>query len=321
MTPICSAKLTLFLISFFSLLLYHVSAASTARRQTSAISTIYQFPNQLENIAVRPNGNLLISYITAPELYEINPSANVGRPSIAHTFPNGHSVFGIQEISPDVFAVATGIIDQLTLQAEREYTVWRVDMTADGATTEIAKVPDAEFLNGLTVIPSSEAATTVLVADSFAGCVWAVDIATGAVTKSIDDESMKVRGGAIPISVNGVLARGGTLYYTNMGQRNFLSIPLNDDGTAAGNATVIASDIGGDDFEIDAVGTAYITTYTDNTLFRVSAAGELMTSILDFQLNGLTAAHFGRTADDERTLYVVTNEGRVVAVQVDLVDV
>ncbi|KAK2800111.1 hypothetical protein FQN51_006352 [Onygenales sp. PD_10] len=291
------------------------------RQADSPVRTIYQFPQDghVENIAVRANGNLLVTYVTQPELYEIDPFAPTARANLIHTFPEKHGAYGIEEIEEDVFAVVTGIYDFMTGQpVVGSGTVWRVDMAADGETTEVATIPEAQVPNGLTVLRSGAGAgeaSAALVADSLVGCVWKVDLGSGAVDKILDHESMHM--GSIPPGINGILVQGNTLYYDNMGTGVFYSLPLKEDGSACGEPTVIAEGIQGDDFDIDGEGNVYIAS-KENALYKISAAGEVSVASVDVLLGGLTSAHFGRTEADSRTLYVTTGQGRVVAVDVDL---
>ncbi|KAK2809908.1 hypothetical protein FQN50_003320 [Emmonsiellopsis sp. PD_5] len=296
-----------------------------SHRQTDdPIRTIYQFPQDghVENIAVRANGNLLVTYVTQPELYEIDPFTPTARANLIHTFPENHGVYGIEEIGEDVFAVATQIYDYMTGQpVVGSGTVWRVDMGAEGETGEIATIPEAQFPNGLTGLrsggASAAAASAALVSDSLVGCVWKVDLlGSGVVEKILDLESMHM--GDMPPGINGILVQGNMLYYTNMGTGVFYSLPLKEDGSADGEPTVIAEGIQGDDFDIDGDGNVYIAANTENTLYKISAAGEVSVASIDVLLGGLTSAHFGRTEADSRILYVATAQGRVVAVDVDL---
>lgn len=127
---------------------------------------------------------------------------------------------GIQEIAEGVFAVVNGILNLETFKPIGNFTVWHVEMMAHGATVnDIARLPDAGLPNGLTVTVTSLVTTAgpiVLVANSFAGCVWKVNTETAAITKSIDDQSMKA-GDMSPVGINGVPVKDGALCYTNLG--------------------------------------------------------------------------------------------------------
>lgn len=50
----------------------------SASKSSSAIQLAYQFKNQtkIENVAVRPNGNLLLIVVNEPVMYQLNPKAS-----------------------------------------------------------------------------------------------------------------------------------------------------------------------------------------------------------------------------------------------------
>src|ERR1700761_4932125 len=56
---------------------------------------IYEFENEtwVENIAVRSNGKLLVTLITAPEVWEVDPIESTA--SLVYKFPNASSALGI----------------------------------------------------------------------------------------------------------------------------------------------------------------------------------------------------------------------------------
>lgn len=75
--------------------------------------TIFQFSSNgtwIENIAVRANGDLLVTLMLPdPQLYLISsPWSPSPTASLLYTFPNMTGLFGIAETSPDVFVLAGG---------------------------------------------------------------------------------------------------------------------------------------------------------------------------------------------------------------------
>jgi hypothetical protein len=85
-------------------------ASPIAIRSTAspAIRTVYEFPNEtwVENIAVRRNGNLLVTLIGVPEVWEID--AFTSQAELIQSFPDANTVSGISKVEDDVFAVAVG---------------------------------------------------------------------------------------------------------------------------------------------------------------------------------------------------------------------
>lgn len=77
-----------------------------------SIKQLYQFPNatfhDIENIAVRSNGQLLLNMITEPSIYYLDPRKGNSTAQLLYTFPNATSLVGIAEYAPDQFAIAVG---------------------------------------------------------------------------------------------------------------------------------------------------------------------------------------------------------------------
>lgn len=78
----------------------------TSLRRPGSSELIYQFEKgiSLENIAVRSNGQLPVTQIGQPEIYQVNCQA----PTFPDTVPYATGLFGIAEISTDIFAFVAG---------------------------------------------------------------------------------------------------------------------------------------------------------------------------------------------------------------------
>ena len=103
--------------------------------------------------------------------------------------------------------------------------------------------------------------------------------------------------------------KGHDLIVTVSDRTTVLRYSMDDRGHFV-KAGLIASGIPGDDFAIGLDGSLFITTHPYNTVIKVSPAGER--SIIGKQeqhIVGATEAVFGKTAKDQRTLYVVTDGG------------
>ncbi|KAI4595861.1 hypothetical protein KJ359_006500 [Pestalotiopsis sp. 9143b] len=307
--------------------------------------TIYQFANLgdwAENIAVRPNGDLLVTLLgLEPQLWQISqpwtdaPAAA----TLVHTFPSDlYGLVGIAETRPDVFVLAG-----ISLTDPSISSVWEVTFEGDGGnatTRKIADVPGAVVLNGVTAVPScSTSPAVVLIADSMAGLVWRVDTTTGSVSTGVQVPQMAPLGNATSaqnIGINGIKIRDGYLYFDNSYAAALYRVQIDEDGFMAAGAVVETVAVIGDetfldDFVFDASGNIYIASNHGNTVRRVDVAtGEsvLVAGASDQQtLLGDTAAAFGRTDKDRGVLYVTTSgynysnstavePGKVVAVDV-----
>ena len=163
---------------YIFLFLNLASAAIPVPRNNNAqaISTLYEFPKGawVENIAVRSNGQLLITRTDVPELYLVDPLHPSA--SLVHQFTSATGLLGIAEVAHDIFAVIAGKIDLATASAvPGSFVIWKVDMrSAKAAVSKIAEVPEALFLNGMTLFNAKT--STVLIADSKKGVIWRLDV-------------------------------------------------------------------------------------------------------------------------------------------------
>ncbi|OAR00848.1 hypothetical protein LLEC1_07267 [Akanthomyces lecanii] len=262
----------------------------------------------LENIAVRPNGNLLLTTLSPnATLYEVS-KLDSDKPTIDRVFTADSvtAFLGISEIGVDKYAIAAGNLTEDVTGIEGSWGVWTVDFASSCGPKpqKPIPIPSAKFLNGLSSVPGHD--DLALVADSATGVAYHVNITSGEAKISQDFDEMKAApGGALPIGLNGLHMRKGHLYFTNLSTHTFFRVKANSDGTTADGAKVetvakIASQ-GLDDFifgpgEED---TAWLATNADGSLVATSLAGEQRV--------------FGRSAADGKVLYVATGEGKVQA--------
>ena len=330
----CKCGLLTFFIFFCSLFHpLHTLAATISLRDKpepfthDLITTVHQFPNEtwLENIAVRSNGQLLVTRIDQPELYQVDPFPPHGA-ILVHNFTEAHALglLGIAEVERDVFVVIAGSWSDKTLNyTAGSYSVWRVDLrsyySASPKVSKITDIPSGLFLNGMTLLPGTP--QTVLISDSAAGVVYCLNTITSAYDIALEDDTMKPAADAFVIpGINGVRYHDGYLYYTNSFKELFCRVAVNPStGQALGRYEVLATGLIGDDFALAVSGdgtiTAYITGNPSNLLTRVEikpddievkvVAGNKNSTVIA----GDTAAAFGKTNKDEGILYVVTNGG------------
>lgn len=302
-----------------------------------SVKQIYQFPNatfrDIENIAVRSNGQLLLNMITEPATYYIDPSKSNSTAQLLYTFPNATSTVGIAEYAPDQFAIVVGNYTVATkASVPGSFSIWSLDVRSPAVPTvrKIAAIPEAVALNGMTAL--STGSRVVMIADSGLGAIWAFNTTSGAYYKAIQDPLMAPLS-TFPLGINGVRASaaGDKVYFTNSAMGVFGSIKLNTTGGVSGNATTIAKAVPGniyDDFAVDKLGNAYITAHPSSIYQVTSAAGQLLLAggTNSTQFYQPTSSVFGRSsAVEECTLYVVgagvaTNvtiiSGQVIAVNI-----
>ena len=308
-----------------------LAAPTHSPRASVTLETVGLFPNAtwVENAAVRSNGQLLVTLLSSPDVYQVDPF-RAQPPKLVQTIPGVTGLLGIAEVEPDVFAVVAGNLSLATVVSTPgahkstycakaatnhdtpagSYSIWKVDVrTSRPTASKVTDIPTAQFLNGMIVLDTSG---TVLVADSGAGAVYRVNTRTGENEVVITDPLMQPAAGApFQLGINGINIRNGYLYFTSSTQGLFARIAIRADGTPAAGAAAVVSRTGAvDDFAFARNGAAYIATNLGNTLLEVTPAGNATVvagNVNSSVLAGATSAHFGRTAADSSVLYVTTD--------------
>lgn len=288
-------------------------------------------------MAVRPNGNLLLTSL-APNasLYEVSGPAGPSPIVDLHfTIDTVDGLLGITETSDDTFAVVGGKFSA-TGGVKGSCGLWIVDFSK-GLSPELkftTLLPDAVLLNGATTLPRCK--HKVLVADSTLGLVWRVDITTGNTDVAVQlPEMSSGTENPLAVGINGLQVHEGYLWWTNDFRRTLFRIEITEEGLpnhgAKAEQMAVLPASRTDDFifgpgEKDM---AWVTTNSDNRVFAVKANGEsvVVAGATDsFAVAGATAAKFGRTSRDWKTLYIstaggaingTTQGGKVVALEAD----
>ncbi|KID76134.1 quinoprotein amine dehydrogenase beta chain-like protein, partial [Metarhizium brunneum ARSEF 3297] len=294
------------------------ASCSSQSSGSSNARVIHQFPNGtwLENIAERRNGNLLVTLLDRPELYQVDPH-NPANATLVHNFAGYTSLFGITETSPDVFAIIAGNFTPGAGTQEGTYAIWSTDFAGcKGAeVSKIVDIPEAKLLNGMTTLDANTG--EVLVSDSGRGLVLRVDTKSGEYTTVLENDVFQPAPTApIQLGINGIRLLGDHLYYTNTYASVYGRVAINPaTGEAAGPFETISTDVMGDDFALDNQGNAYIAANPENEAVRVDRDGDA--EVLAGNLNstlvpGPTAAWLGKAQDRDgkRVLYVVTSGGQ-----------
>lgn len=268
-----------------------VSAASIAARQGAAATQVVNLAS-LENIAVRPNGQILVTNMNSPNLYAVDPAAKSSSTAVVVTGASGLS--GVREVTPDVFAVIGG------------KSIYKVDFTGDApAVTLVKAIAEASNLNGLASFDDD----SVLVADAGKGNVYRFSMSTGDYSVVLEDPTM-APSGAIPFGIDGILHVNGTVWYTNIFKNSFHKIDVDETGKATGAVTTLWSNLMGDDLCVGPDGKIYVATNSPNTVVSVDAtAGAGASPATVGQVRGSTACAFGRGESDANTVYVTGAQG------------
>ncbi|KAJ7270612.1 hypothetical protein B0H12DRAFT_773474 [Mycena haematopus] len=304
-----------------SLLLILLLSSLTTVFAQLPVTQIYHNPHPgtwLENLAVRPNGQILATRLDVPEIYQITPDPHNPNPTLIYAFPSAIGTLGIAELpaTPDVYAVLVGNFSLATISSQPgSYSIWRVDMRPSRPiVSKIADIPPAVLPNGMVSLSAAENA--LLVSDSTLGNVWRFDLITHAYEVAIDDPLMKKVSPSVGEGVNGIRLHGEYLYFINSYAPFLGRVPIYPNGTAKGKATIVAYAPDGegsfDDFAIDEEGTAYVATGLGNVITKVTEEG--VASVIAGNLNSSqianpTSVAFGRKEWDRWTIYVTTGGG------------
>lgn len=176
-------------------------AAATVTSSTSPLKAVsprlihlYKPITWVENIAVRPNGQLLPITTTSSILNQLDPKT--GKLTFVHDFATaGNAIQGIAEVLPDFFVanvLTCNITGDLTCTSG-SLTTWTIDFTSPHLKSlprirKVAAFPDAGFLNGVATLSGPRG--IVLMADSFKGGIWNLNVWTGEKKLLFTDPSM-----------------------------------------------------------------------------------------------------------------------------------
>ncbi|KAE8344984.1 hypothetical protein BDV24DRAFT_170964 [Aspergillus arachidicola] len=224
---------------------------------STRLRDVYQFPNGtwLENIAVRSNGNVLVTAYNLAQLWEINPfnGSNSHHARLIHQFQNPGTITGITEIDPDVF---------VTIASN---SLWKVDLSRpEPVVNPINITIPAGTLNGMATLNNSSLA----ISDSSLGLIWRVDIEQGTCGIMIRDNTTATSTALGPkLGVNGIRVFDVYLYYVNSPQRSLYRVRLDESGNTVRQPETIAQGVLADDFAVTS-SEAYLAGLTNNVITK-----------------------------------------------------
>lgn len=291
-----------------------------------AVTTIHQFdlPFWAENLAIRKNGQILITRLDTPALLQVDPTGSV--PPITIKTWNATSykgALGITETCDDIFNVLVAApVDADFNKVSGTCSVFKINMNTFSATSEgviqsaatvtkVTDIPEANFFDGATTLDDDH----ILAADPHDGWVYKIDVITGKYSIVINDAKMKYTPDAeFQLGVNGLKIKGPFLYWTNTANSTLNRIRIDATGAPIGSSSVVASVGAPDDFVFKDDGTTWIMRNTEEQLsylpFRSSTPILVAGAETSTLLAGVTAGHFGRLEEDKHKLYLTTNGGK-----------
>lgn len=192
------------------------------------VKELYRFTGKgrwAKNLAVRPNGNLIVVVLDKPEICELDPRVRLFEPVQLWTSQDSTDrATGIAQIGAKdiyIFTVATknGVLVHLLKpdDAEEPFKL-------------ISRLEGAGQLNGLAVLSSK----VLLAADTKLGCISSIDLDIPAegeelrvvkattLLKDSTTQGLPVAG----LGINGLRYRDGYLYYTNTSKGLLARVPI-----------------------------------------------------------------------------------------------
>ncbi|CZR69631.1 uncharacterized protein PAC_19531 [Phialocephala subalpina] len=273
-----------------------------------------------ENLAVRANGQILVSRLDTPVVLQVDPTGIVEPVTVfAWNTSEYRGALGISETTPDVFyVILSAFINSSFVRTSGVNSIFEIDMnsfaitngtvTQNATVTKLVDIPSSDSLNGMTTLDDSN----IFVGDVYNGWVYKVNTTNGSYSIAINDPNMKAPVGATThLGVNGLKIHDFYLYWTNSAVGSLNRIQITADGTPVGNSSVVfANEAGTDDFVFKGDGTAFVALNSQNQLAALFEGSSTLVTVagsnFSTALAGVTAGRFGRLPDDLNRLYVST---------------
>jgi hypothetical protein len=220
----------------------------------------------IENMALRPNGHLLIT----PASTHMNPVTS--KMAKVLDLPDDTAGGGLVQMGgdeTDVWAIIGGGYSTSAGNTPGSWTVWSVDLSGDEPKAKkVNTVKESNQLNGMTVMDDGD---TLLLGDLTAGSVYKLSYSSGEYKLLKEDKTM-APGTPLPFGIDGMKFRDRYLYFTNIGTNSFHRMPISAEGIP-GDVETIFNNSPGDDFAFDEVGNAFIATNIAGTIIKVAPNG------------------------------------------------
>ncbi|KAF2825180.1 hypothetical protein CC86DRAFT_456431 [Ophiobolus disseminans] len=308
--------------------LHKPEAATELPLPVRTVAQIDTAPAWLENIAVRANGDLLVTQLApAPVLFTVkNPSFKNATldPIYQFNVPNASTLLGITETYPDTFAIIAGNATPNADGYPGTFSVWSAKFpspqTSKLEIRKIANVPAAKFLNGVITLP--ERTEILIIPDSQYGLLFRLDTRTGRSEVIADRPEFKPyperQNKTVGFGINGVRIRDGYLYFSNSNLVKIFRVRLTRDGYVGQAPVEVYADLNAattfvDDFTFAGDGTLWAVSNDGNTVVVVGPGGKKVREVAGasdaLTIAGGTAGAFGRGAGDREVLYVCTAGG------------
>jgi hypothetical protein len=261
--------MTTHLLSTTACLIAALAVTAAHADQTRTVAS-YPAGTFLENLAAAPDGTLLVtSYFDRTLLAWDGTGAPVALAAL--------DVHPVGVLVRDDGIVLTAHGKSFAEGPAFTQTNAFVILGPAGEAVRTIPVPDALFLNGLVEITPG----IILAADSLAGRIWQLNLATGAVTEWLADPLLATDPAATGQSpgANGLKIHDGWLYVSNSSRQALYRVRL-DGGTAAGPLESFAVTGPIDDFAFLSDGTIAAASH-GATLIGIDGSGAVSTLLAD----------------------------------------
>lgn len=302
-------------LAVFSLLPLALSVPTGCGWQNTTSVTTFQIvpdTHTLENIALRGNGDILVTSVASPTLFGLS-SQGENTPVPVAEIPGVTGLLGIAELEKDVFYV---VGSNLT-STEDSNGVWRVDIrnfqaAEDGniiqpaSTSLVTRITSALQLNGMARLASNDT-KNLLISDSAQGNVIRLNVDTKAVDTIIEEPEMAPLTTGLSIGVNGIRIRDNKLYFVSLDQGLFARVPISlASGATVGPVETLASNITfGDDFSLSKDGKrAYVATNGPQEVIGVDLLRGGKAVVASSPLLGSASSVAAQQVDGRSVLYV-----------------
>ncbi|MDZ7962818.1 MAG: gluconolactonase [Aulosira sp. DedQUE10] len=262
--------------------------------ELASAKVITSFPVNtfLENLAIAPDGTIFVTNHEIGTIVRITPDGN-------------------QQIHARVAGKVSGLA--FTANADLVATGWNADsipvvslVTVDGKVETLLTLPDAIFLNGITPLSG----TQYLIADSYRGAIWLVDIAQRCSSIWLEHPLLaRSNPESIIPAANGLKRFGNDLYVSNTEKMLLLRVPITTTNEP-GEPEIFVQQTNIDDFAFDVEGNLFGATHIYNSVVKITPNGS--TTIIaqaEQGVIGSTAVAFGQQESERTSIYVVMNGG------------
>lgn len=182
-------------------------------------------------------------------------------------------------------------------------SIFAVD--ANQQVQKVLSIEGGQFPNGITPLSADK----YLVADSYAGCIWLLDMGSKNIRVWVKDPLLQRFKDTDELpAANGLKLFRGNLYVTNTAKQLIVKIPVN--GIKAGKPALYIDKVSGDDLCFDSKGNCYVAANVYNRVLKITA-DKVMTVIatLEDGAAGATAVCAVKDTRGVERLYVTTCGG------------